>query len=90
MPAVCQLIREWKLSRIEAGTFLSIKRTTTSAILKDILDIGFCHLRLLNLGNNYIVSIEGMDSLMMPELEELYLCKHPITKEVTASLIQGP
>ena len=54
-------------------------------ILKDILHIKFPGLKLLNLGNNSIASIEGINLLMMPALEKLYLCKDFIIKGTTTS-----
>ena len=44
-------------------------------IMKDILHIRFPCLLQLNLAKNDIVSIEGMESLAMPILKELSLCK---------------
>ena len=58
-------------------------------ILKEIRHIQFASLKLLNLGNNRIASIEGIESLMMPQLEELYLCKNVITKGRTTSSASG-
>ena len=59
-------------------------------ILKDILHIEFHRLTSLNLGNNNIVSIECVELLRMPNLKELLLCKHHITKGETTSSASEP
>ena len=58
-------------------------------ILKEIRHIKFPSLKLLNLGKNSIASIEGIESLIMPQLEELYLCKNVIMKGKTTSSASG-
>ena len=54
-------------------------------IMGDILHIRFPYLSELNLANNDIASLEGIHSLMMPNLEELYLRRYSPTKTTTKS-----
>ena len=51
-----------------------------ASIVADILHIKFTDLLILNLGMNKIETVENLPRLMMPKLEEIYLCKNLLKK----------
>ena len=59
-------------------------------ILKDILHISFPKLKFLSLESNNIMSIEGIEAMMMPKLQELRLRKDGITKTTIKSRVFEP
>ena len=75
MEQACLAIEEWKVERLRLCNFYA-GENHRPLIVTDILHIKFMDLLTLNLALNSIQTIENIQRLMMPKLQEIYLCKN--------------
>ena len=75
MPAKCINIQQWEVEQLRlCNQNLNEGENQHPSIIKDIRLISFPQLRILNLSQNKIESVEGVPRMWMPRLQELYIC----------------